>query len=159
MQKIAPCLWFNKEGEEAAKFYVKIFKNSKIVRVVRAPADYPGGKKGGVLVVYFRLAGQDFIALNGGPYHKHSEAISLSIDCKTQAEVNTLTRKLTAGGGKAVACSWVKDKYGVSWQVVPSIMPKMLGDRDPKKAQRVFLAMSAMKTINIDEIKKAYKGK
>ena len=159
MQKIAPCLWFDKEAEEAAKHYVKIFKKSKIVSVVRAPADYPGGKKGSVLVIYFKLEGQDFIALNGGPYHKFNEAVSLSVDCKTQAEVNTLTRKLTAGGGNVVACSWVKDKYGLSWQVVPSIMPKMLADRDPEKAKRVFLAMSAMTTIDIDKIKKAYKGK
>ena len=159
MQKITPCLWFDKEAEAAAKFYVKIFKKSKIVRVVRAPADYPGGKKGCVLVVYFRLEGQDFIALNGGPFHKFTEAVSLSVDCKTQTEVDAMTRKLTAGGGKIVECSWVKDKYGLSWQVVPSIMPKMLGDRNPKKAERVFLAMSAMKKINIDQIKKAYKGK
>lgn len=159
MKKIAPCLWFNKEAEEAAKFYVKIFKKSKIVSVVRAPADYTGGKKGQVLVVYFRLEGQDFIALNGGPMYKFTEAISLSVDCKTQAEVNALTKKLTAGGGRIVYCSWVKDKYGLSWQIVPSIMPKMLADRDPQKAKRVFLAMSKMKVINIDAIKKAYRGK
>lgn len=159
MQKIAPCLWFDKQAEEAAKFYVKTFKKSKIVSVVRAPADYPGNKKGSVLVVYFKLEGRDFIALNGGPYHKFNEAVSLSVDCKTQAEVNSLTRKLTAGGGKIVQCSWVKDKYGLSWQVVPSIMPKMLADRNPERAKRVFLAMSSMKVINIDKIKKAYKGK
>lgn len=159
MQKIAPCLWFNKEAEEAARYYVKIFKKSKIVRVTRAPADYPGGKKRQVLVVYFRLEGQDFIALNGGPYFKFTEAVSLSVDCKTQAEVDTLNRKLTAGGGKIVECSWVKDKYGLSWQIVPSILPKMLGDKDPKKALRVFNAMCSMKKIDITRIQKAYKGR
>jgi len=154
MQKISPCLWFDGQAEEAAKFYVSIFANSRIVNIMRWP---PGGPvpEGTPLLVDFELEGQSFQALNGGPQFKFNEAISLSISCETQAEVDALWQKLTAGGGQDGNCSWIKDKYGISWQIVPKLLPQLLNDPDRAKAGRVMAAMMQMNKIDIDKLKQA----
>jgi predicted 3-demethylubiquinone-9 3-methyltransferase (glyoxalase superfamily) len=158
MSKISPCLWFDGVAEEAANFYVSLLPNSRIDHVQRSPVDYPGGNKGAVLLVAFTLAGQSFQGLNGGSKIEHSNAISFSIDCADQAEVDRLWDKLLEGGGEEVACSWIKDRYGMSWQIVPSIMPKMLADPDPEKSARVMKAMMGMVKLDIAELRKAYEG-
>lgn len=158
MQKIAPFLWFDDRAEEAAKFYVSIFKNSKILTVTHyteAGKTVHGRPPGSVMTVVFQLEGQRFIALNGGPQFKFTEAISLSVGCKTQGEVNRFWKKLSAGGEEG-PCGWLKDKYGLSWQINPSILGELLGDKDAKKAGRVLNAMLKMKKIDIRTIKQAY---
>ena len=160
MQKITPFLWFNDQAEEAANYYVSIFKNSKIVRVDRYQtegAEVSGRPDGSVMTVTFELDGQTFTALNGGPVFKFNEAISFVVNCETQAEVDELWRKLTAGG-EEVQCGWLKDKFGVSWQVVPAILDTLLRDPDPVKAGRAWQAMLAMKKIDIAELQRAYEG-
>ncbi len=160
MQKITPFLWFNDQAEEAANYYVSIFKNSKIVRVDRYQTDgaeVSGRPDGSVMTVAFELDGQTFTALNGGPVFKFNEAISFVVNCETQAEVDELWRKLTAGG-EEVQCGWLKDKFGVSWQVVPAILDTLLRDPDPVKAGRAWQAMLAMKKIDIAELQRAYEG-
>ena len=157
MQKIVTFLWFDNQAEEAANFYVSIFKNSKIINTVRY-SDAGPGPKGSVMTVTFELAGQQFMALNGGPHFHFSEAISLLINCETQQEVDNLWEKLSAGGKKD-HCGWLKDKYGLSWQVVPSALGKMLQDQDPKKSQRVMQAMLQMDKIDIASLQQAYDGK
>jgi predicted 3-demethylubiquinone-9 3-methyltransferase (glyoxalase superfamily) len=154
MTQITPFLWFDTQAEEAAKFYVSIFKNSKIGKISRYGQGGPG-PAGSVMTVEFDLDGQRFIALNGGPHFKFNESISFSVDCKTQSEVDEFWKKLSAGG-QEVQCGWVKDKYGLSWQVVPTLLGEMLNDPDPEKAKRVMAAMLKMKKIDIDELKKAY---
>ncbi len=154
MQKITPFLWFDTQAEEAAKHYVSIFTNSKIVGVSRYGEAGPG-PRGSVMTVTFELGGQRFIALNGGPHFKFTEAISLSVDCKTQKEVDELWKRLSEGGEEG-QCGWLKDKFGLSWQINPTILAKMLGDRDPKKARRVMEAMLKMKKIDIARLKQAY---
>lgn len=156
MQKITPFLWFDKEAEEAAKFYCLIFKNSKILTVARY-GDAGPGPKGSVMTVQFQLDGQEFIALNGGPQFKFTEAISFSIACKDQKEIDHFWNKLSEGG-QQVQCGWLKDRYGLSWQVNPSILGEMLSDRDPKRAKRVMEAMLQMKEIDIKRLKEAYDG-
>src|SRR6267142_5192333 len=156
MQKITPFLWFNDDAEDAAKFYVSVFKNSRINGVTRYGEAGPG-PKGKAMTVTFQLEGQDFIALNGGPQFKFSEAVSFVVDCKTQHEVDTLWAKLTKGGQEA-PCGWLKDKFGLSWQIVPSVLGELLGDKDPQKAGRVMDAMLKMKKIEISALKAAYKG-
>lgn len=156
-RRITPFLWFDAQAEEAAKHYVSIFKSSKIVKTTRYNEAGPG-PKGSVMTVEFRLDGQDLIALNGGPHFKFNEAISLSVDCKDQREIDYYWKKLSAGG-EAGPCGWLKDKFGVSWQVNPSILGKLLADRDAKKAARVMRAMLAMKKIVIADLKRAYAGK
>ena len=158
MSRISPCLWFRKEAEEAAKFYVSLLPDSRIDRVQRSPADYPGGKAGAVLVVDFTLAGQRFQALNGGTPGQYTDAISLSIDCADQAEVDRLWDALTREG-KPVACGWLKDRYGVSWQIVPRVLPQLLGDPDTAKAKRVMEAMMEMVKIDVAALQKAAAGK
>lgn len=153
MQKVTTCLWFDDQGEAAAKFYVSLFKNSKILSVSRY-GDSGRGKKGSVMTVAFRLAGRDFIALNGGPIFEFSPAISLSVSCKDQREVDTLWRKLLKGG-KESRCGWLEDRYGLSWQIVPDALPKMLRDRNPKRAARVMKAMLEMKKIVIKTLERA----
>ena len=158
MQKITPFLWFDDQAEEAAKFYTSIFKNSKIGKVSRYGREgykVHGKKAGTAMTVEFEIDGQKIIALNGGPQFKFSEAISLSVDCKTQEEVDELWEKLTKGGEEG-ACGWLKDKYGLSWQINPTIIGEMLADKDPKKAGRVMTAMLKMKKIDIKTLKKAY---
>ena len=154
MQKITPCLWFDGNAEEAVTFYTSVFKNSKVVSVTRCGEAGPW-PKGTVLVMYFQLEGQGFIALNGGPQFKFSEAISLSVDCETQAEVDELWAKLTADGGQPSQCSWLKDKFGLSWQIVPRILPQLLADKDPEKAKRAMQAMMQMGKIDIQKLKEA----
>jgi predicted 3-demethylubiquinone-9 3-methyltransferase (glyoxalase superfamily) len=153
MQKITPFLWFDGKAEEAMNFYVSIFKNSKVLSVNRAgPApDAP------VVSVTFQLEGQEFYALNGGPQYSFTPAVSLFINCETQAEVDDLWGKLTAGGQEQ-PCGWLKDRYGVSWQVIPSILGKLMRDKDPAKAQRVVQAMLRMKKIDIRGLQQAYEG-
>ena len=148
MQKITPFLWFNNQAEEAANYYVSIFNNSKITNLMPGP-------HGTVMGVSFVLDGQEFQALNGGPQFKFTEAISLFITAETQPEIDELWEKLSAGGEKS-RCGWLKDKYGLSWQVVPSLLGKMLRDKVPAKAQRVMTAMLKMDKINIQALKEAY---
>ncbi len=160
-QKITPCLWFDNKAEEAVKFYTSVFKNSKIGKTLRyddASAKASGMPKGSVLTIEFQIEGQEFLALNGGPIFKFTEAVSFIIDCNDQKEVDYFWDKLTKGGQESV-CGWLKDKYGVSWQVTPSILPKMLTDKDPKKAQNVMKAMMQMKKIDIKALQKAYDQK
>jgi len=154
MQKITPFLWFDGNAEEAMNYYVSIFKNSKVGRVSRY-GDAGPGPKGSVMSATFQLEGQEFYALNGGPVYKFSPAISFFVDCKTQEEVDTLYEKLSAGGEKE-PCGWLRDKYGVSWQIIPSALGKMLGDKDPKKANNVMQAMLQMKKIDIKKLELAY---
>ncbi len=154
MQKITPCLWFDNNAEEAVNHYLSIFKNSKINKILRC-GDAGPGPKGSVLTIAFQLEGQDFIALNGGPIFKFNEAISLSVDCKSQIEVDDLWEKLSDGGQKS-QCGWLKDKFGLSWQVVPSALVEMLQDPDPEKSKRVMAAMMQMGKIDIAKLKQAY---
>lgn len=161
IQKIIPNLWFDKEAEEAARFYVSIFKNSKLGRISRY------GKEGfevhhmpeeTVMTAEFEIEGQQFLALNGGPIFKFNEAISFIVNCADQEEVDALSAKLTAGGGEQGPCGWLKDKYGLSWQIVPTILNELLQDADPIKAGRVMNAMLQMKKIDIAALKKAAEG-
>lgn len=154
MPTITPFLWFDTQAEEAAKFYVSIFKNSKILAITRYGEAGPG-PKGSVMTVRFQLEGQEFIALNGGPHFKFTEAISFSVDCKTQPEVDEFWEKLSAGGEEG-PCGWLKDKYGLSWQINPTILGEMLNDPDPQKSKRVMQAMLQMKKIDIQALRRAY---
>ena len=156
MQKITPFLWFDDQAEEAANFYVSLFDNSKIVNISRYGEEGPG-VPGKVMIVTFQLEGQEFIALNGGPQFKFNEAISLSVDCKSQEEVDRLWEKLSDGGEEG-QCGWLKDRYGLSWQINPAVLGEMLSDPDPEKSQRVMRAMLQMKKIDIDELRRAYVG-
>src|SRR5215467_3177999 len=155
MQKITPFLWFDKQAEEAANFYVSLFKDSKILNVARYGEGAPG-PKGTAMTVDFVLEGQRFTALNGGPMFKFTEAVSFFVNCETQAEVDRLWNKLTNNGGQESQCGWLKDKYGLSWQIIPTNLGKMLSDPDPVKAGRVMTAMLKMKKINIEELERAY---
>ena len=157
MQRITTFLWFDKEAEEAAKFYCSVFENSKILGITRN-LDGGGGAKGDVLTVQFRLGDQEYVALNGGPQFKFTEAISLMINCKDQKEVDYYWEKLQAGGGQESACGWLKDRYGLSWQVTPTILLKMINDKNRKKAQRAFDAMLQMRKIDIPKLKETYEG-
>ena len=157
MQKITTFLWFNHNAEEAAKFYTSIFKNSKIGKITRY-GDAGPGAKGTVMTVIFELAGQEFMALNGGPQFKFTEAISLMVKCQSQKEVDELWEKLSEGGEKG-PCGWLKDKFGLSWQVDPTVLGEMLSDPDPRKSQRVMKAMLKMSKIDIAALKRAYDGK
>lgn len=157
MQKITPCLWFDNQAEEAVKFYSSIFADSKVVNVMRVGKAGPG-PEGSVLAMTFQLEGQEFIALNGGPQFKFTEAISLTVYCDTQAEIDEKWEKLLAGGGQESQCGWLKDKYGLSWQITPPILPEMLRDKDPDKAARVMQAMMQMVKIDIATLQKAYDG-
>lgn len=154
MPKISPFLWFDTQAEEAAKFYVSIFPNSKILKTAYYPEGSPG-PVGSVMTVEFELDGQRVIALNGGPQFKFSEAVSLSVECKTQQEVDTYWEKLSRGGEKG-PCGWLKDKFGFSWQVNPKVLDEMLTDPDPKKAKRVMAAMMKMTKIEIAALERAY---
>jgi predicted 3-demethylubiquinone-9 3-methyltransferase (glyoxalase superfamily) len=154
MQKITPFLWFDNNAEEAVNHYLSIFKNSKITKIVRY-GDAGPGPKGSVMTIAFQLEGLYFIALNGGPIFKFTEAISLSVDCKTQQEVDELWEKLSDGGEQG-QCGWLKDKYGLSWQIVPSVLVEMLQDKDAEKSKRVMQSMLQMRKIDIAHLKKAY---
>ena len=154
-QKITTFLWFNQEAEEAANFYVSLFKDSKILSVSRY-GDAGPGPKGSAMVVEFQLAGQRFQALNGGPIFKFTEAISLMVDCESQEEVDMLWSKMTADGGQESRCGWLKDKYGLSWQIIPTRFMEMMRSKDPKRTQRVMQAMLKMKKFDIARLEEAY---
>jgi predicted 3-demethylubiquinone-9 3-methyltransferase (glyoxalase superfamily) len=158
MQKITTFLWYDKEAEEAAKFYCSIFKKSKILKTARYGGDAGPWAKGGVMTVQFELDGQEFIALNGGPQFKFTEAISLSIACKDQKEIDYYWEKLLAGGGEESMCGWLKDKYGLSWQVTPDVLGEMFAGKDAKKAKRAMDAMMQMRKLDIRKLKEAYDG-
>lgn len=154
---IAICLWFDKEGEDAARFYTGLFSDSSIDRVTHAPADYPGGSRGDALIIEFTLAGRRFQALNGGPFARFNEAVSLSVDCTTQEEVDRYWSALSAHPDSE-QCGWVKDRYGLSWQIVPRRLPELLADVDREKAARVMRAMMDMKKIDLAAIERAAAG-
>jgi predicted 3-demethylubiquinone-9 3-methyltransferase (glyoxalase superfamily) len=154
MQKITPFLWFDRNAEEAMNFYVSIFKNSKVLRVARY-GDAGPGPKGTVMVATFQLEGQEFQALNVGPQYKFTPAISLFVNCETQQEVDALWEKLLEGG-REDQCGWLTDKFGLSWQIIPTLLPKLLSDKDPKKSQSVMKAMLQMKKIEIKKLQQAY---
>ncbi len=161
VQRITPFLWFDHQAEEAARFYVAIFKNSRIRTITRyeeAGAAASGRPQGSVMTVAFELDGQEFTALNGGPIFKFTEAISLVVNCETQDEVDHFWDKLSAGG-QEIQCGWLKDRFGVSWQVVPTDLGEMLGDKDPEKSKRVMAAMLKMKKIRIEGLRRAYEGR
>jgi predicted 3-demethylubiquinone-9 3-methyltransferase (glyoxalase superfamily) len=157
MPKISPFLWYDTQAEEAANLYTSIFPNSKILAIARY-GDAGPGPKGSVMTVQFQLDGQEIIALNGGPIYKFTEAFSLSVDCKTQEEVDRYWTKLTADGGQEGPCGWCKDRFGLSWQVTPSLLGQMLSDTDRKMAARVMVAMMKMKKLDIAALKRAYEG-
>jgi predicted 3-demethylubiquinone-9 3-methyltransferase (glyoxalase superfamily) len=154
VQKITPFLWFDDKAEEAMNFYISVFKNSKIGRVTRYGAGGPG-PKGTVMSATFQLDGQEFFALNGGPHYTFTPAVSFFVNCETQQEVDELWEKLSAGGEKS-RCGWLKDKYGLSWQIIPSVLGKMLGDKNAEKAKSVMTAMLQMDKIDIDRLQQAY---
>jgi predicted 3-demethylubiquinone-9 3-methyltransferase (glyoxalase superfamily) len=154
MQKITPCLWFDDQAEEAVRFYTSIFKNSRIGEVSYYGEGAPR-PKGSVLIVRFQLDGQEFLALNGGPQFKFTEAVSFVVNCETQEEVDRMWDKLSEGGEK-VQCGWLKDRYGMSWQIVPTVLAKMMSDPDPARADRVLQAVMRMKKLDIKELEKAY---
>ena len=154
-QKISPCLWFEGNAEEAARFYTSVFPNSAIKGVHHAKADTPGNKAGEVLFVTFTLAGQSYQAFNGPPHDKFNDAISLSVDCADQAEVDRYWDLLTAGGGRPVQCGWLKDKFGVSWQIVPRRLAELLADPDPAKGMRVMQALLKMQKLDIAALEAA----
>src|SRR6266516_953886 len=157
-QKITPFLWFDKQAEEAAQFYVSIFKNSKMLHVSRY-GDAGPGPKGSVMVVNFQLAGQEFTALNGGPLFKFSEAFSFVVNCENQQEIDESWSKLTSGGGEESMCGWLKDKFGFSWQIVPTVLGKLMNDKDPQKANGVMQALLKMKKLDIAKLHTAADGK
>lgn len=154
MQKITPFLWFDGNAEEAMNFYVSIFRNSKILKVVRY-GDAGPGPKGTVMVAAFQLEGQEFQALNGGPQFKFTPAISLFVNCETQQEVDDLWKRLSEGG-REDQCGWLQDKFGLSWQIIPTLLPELLSDKDAKKSQGVMKAMLQMKKIDSKKLQQAY---
>ena len=162
MQKITPFLWFDNQAEEAAKFYASVFKNSKVGKILRyneAAAKAAGGAVGSVLTIEFEIEDQTFTALNGGPDFKFNESISFVVNCDTQKEVDYFWENLTADGGEESACGWLKDKFGVSWQITPTILIDMLHDKDAERAERVMHAMLQMQKIDIAKLKAAYDKK
>ena len=156
MNRITPFLWYDREAEEAAKHYVSIFRNSRIVQVARYGKAGPG-PEGSVMTVAFELEGQPFVALNGGPHFKFTEAVSFVVNCETQQEVDDYWKKLSEGGEQG-PCGWLKDRYGLSWQVTPTVLPKLLTDPDAGKSQAVMQAMMKMKKIEIAELERAYEA-
>jgi predicted 3-demethylubiquinone-9 3-methyltransferase (glyoxalase superfamily) len=158
MQKITPFLWFDNQAEQAVKFYTTVFKNSKVLKICRyneAGQKASGQPKGSVMTIEFQLNGQKFVALNGGPHFKFTEAISFVVNCQTQAEMDEFWKRLSAGG-KTGQCGWLKDKYGVSWQVVPAILGELMEGKDAVKSQRVMQAILKMKKLNIKTLRQAY---
>jgi predicted 3-demethylubiquinone-9 3-methyltransferase (glyoxalase superfamily) len=158
MDKISPCLWFDGKAEEAARFYTSLFPNSRITSIDRSPGETPSGPKDMVLTVNFEIGGRSFIGLNGGPDFKFNEAISLSIDCEDQAEVDRYWDGLLADGGEESVCGWLRDRYGVSWQVIPRQLPQMLSSSDREAADRALQAMLQMVKIDVAALERAYRG-
>ena len=157
MQKITPCLWFDGQAEEAARFYVSLLPNSRINRILRSPADSPSGAEGSVLTVEFTLAGMSYLGLNGGPEHPFTDAISFQIHCETQSEVDRLWAALKKGG-KEIACGWLKDRWGLSWQIVPTRLMELMKDPDANRARRTMQAMMTMVKIDIAAVERAAAG-
>jgi len=155
MSKITPCLWFDGNAEEAARFYVSLLPDSHIGAISHYTSEMPGGKPGDVLTVEFTLAGQSYMGLNGGPHFEFTPAISFSVDCEDQTEVDRLWN-LLLDGGKPMQCGWITDRYGVSWQIIPRQLPRLLKDKDPAKSRRVMEAMLKMVKIEVDDLQKAY---
>lgn len=158
VSKIAPCLWFDGRAEEAAVLYTSLFPDSRIDKVNRSPADNPSTPRGAVLTVDFTLAGQKFIGLNGGPEFLFTEAVSFTIDCEDQAEVDRFWDALIEGGGSPSQCGWLKDRFGVSWQVIPKLLPELLGGPDREGATRAMQAMLQMTKIDVAKLREAYEG-
>jgi len=157
MQKITPFLWFDNQAEEAVNFYVSVFKNAKVTGTTRCGEEGPG-PKGSVLTVAFELNGQEFVALNGGPQFKFTEAISFVVNCETQEEIDYYWEKLTAGGGQEIECGWLKDKYGLAWQIVPAAIWGWMQDKDPVRSQRVMHALMQMKKLDLPTLQRAADG-
>jgi predicted 3-demethylubiquinone-9 3-methyltransferase (glyoxalase superfamily) len=157
MPKITPFLWFDTQAEEAAKFYVSIFKRDSKIKAISRYGDSGPGPKGSVMTVAFRLDGQDFVALNGGPAFKFTEAVSFWVACDSQEEIDTFWRKLSKGG-KEIQCGWLKDKYGLCWQIVPSMLPDLLDARYPDRSERVMKAVMGMVKLDVAALKRAYMG-
>lgn len=157
MLGITPFLWFENQAEEAAKFYVSVFPRSRITQTTRYGEEGPG-PKGTVMTVAFELDGQEFVALNGGPQFSFTQAISFVVNCETQAEVDAFWEKLSEGGEK-IQCGWLKDRYGLPWQIVPSALGRLLGDEDPQRSRRVMKAMMQMKKLDVAELERAYAGR
>jgi predicted 3-demethylubiquinone-9 3-methyltransferase (glyoxalase superfamily) len=158
MSKISTCLWFGKDVEAAVRLYVSLVPGSSIERVQRSPGDWPGGKKGEVILVNFRLGGQSFQALNGGAPAQYGTAASISVKCSDQAEVDRLWTALTADGGSEIMCGWLRDRWGVPWQIVPEALPRLLADPDPAVSGRVFTAMQGMVKLDIAALERAAAG-
>ncbi|MBA3960594.1 MAG: VOC family protein [Chthoniobacterales bacterium] len=158
MQKITPFLWFDDQAEEAVKFYGSVFKNTKVTATTYYGEEGPG-EKGSVMTIAFELDGNPFVALNGGPAFKFTEAVSFAVECATQEEVDYYWEKLQAGGGKELECGWLKDKYGLCWQVVPTVLWQMLAEKDPAKFHRAMQAMMQMTKFDIARLQQAYDGK
>ena len=159
MAKISPCLWFDGEAEEAANLYVSLLPDSRIDRIQKNLVDGPAGKAGSVLVVQFTLAGQEYLALNGGMRFEYTHAVSFKIDCADQAEVDRLWDALLANGGEAEQCGWLKDRYGVFWQIVPTALMTYIGGSDAAGAQRAMQALLGMVKLDIEDLRRAYEGK
>lgn len=159
MSKISPCIWFDGDGEEAANFYVTLLPDSRIDRVMRSPADYPGGKAGAVLLVEFTLGGQSFQALNGGSRIEFNDALSLSMLCEDQAEVDSVWRKILEDGGEAIQCGWIRDRWGVRWQIVPRGFIDLIASSDAEGAARAFQAMMDMVKLDLAALQAAFEGK
>ena len=160
MQGFTTCLWFDDQAEEAARFYTSVFRNSRIGGITRygqSGARVSGRPKGSVMTVDFEAAGQKFMGLNGGPQFRFSEAISIVVNCESQEEIDEYWAKLTAGGRESV-CGWLTDKYGLSWQVVPAELDRMMQDKDPAKTERVMAAVLTMKKLDLDALRRAYRG-
>lgn len=155
MPKVSTCLWFDKDAEEAARFYVSLVPGSSLDSVMRSPGDWPGGKTGDVIMVTFTLGGQSFQALNGGEPASYGTAASISVECSDQAEVDRLWTALTADGGAEIMCGWLRDRWGVPWQIVPEMLPRLLADPDPAVAGRVFTAMTQMVKLDIAALERA----
>ena len=158
MQRITPFLWFDNQAEEAVNFYVSVFKNSKITGTSHYTGEEPSGQKGSVMTVSFELDGQEFVALNGGPRFKFTEAVSFVVNCETQEEIDYYWERLTADGGEEVQCGWLTDKFGLSWQVVPAKIREWMEDKDPARTQRVMHAVMQMKKLDMAAMQRAYDG-
>jgi len=158
MPKVSTCLWFGTDAEEAVRLYVSLVPDSRIDHIQRAPAPWPGGEAGEVIMIQFTLGGQGFQALNGGKPENYGNAASISVDCADQAEVDRLWSGLTADGGQEIMCGWLRDRWGVPWQIVPAIMPRLLADPDPAVAKRAFDAMVTMVKLDVAALEKAAAG-
>ena len=158
MPKVSTCLWFGKDAEMAARFYVSLVPGSSLKHIQRSPTAWPGGKAGDVILVTFTLGGQSFQALNGGEPTSYGTAASISVECADQAEVDRLWTALTANGGSEIMCGWLRDKWGVPWQIVPEILPRLLADPDPNVSARVFTAMTKMVKLDIAALERAAAG-